>query len=173
MSQPGGPGAQHKFGTTTLADIKLKDMEEGESGAYEILKDDDLACLTELEKTRLDFRFWKQKADEYSFGKGDIVVAKRTVFPRFEHYKKCHDVVKDWLRCKTINRFLTASQICTPLKDQVAMCVNDTWVERYKYRHDMYENVWSKQAALTHTVSSQATYDKAFLSLMIDDHDSD
>ena len=167
MAQPGGPRGR----TTTVTELKNDDP--GMASAYDVVKDEDLDCLTELEATRMDFRFWKQKAAEYNFGQGELVTTTRTSLPRLDHYKKCHDVVKDWVRCKAVNRFVTMTGVCNPLKDQVTMCVNDTWVERYQFRRKMQENVWNPQENLYAQAQTKARYERSFLSMMVDDHDVD
>eukprot|EP01064_Diplonema_japonicum_P010998 TRINITY_DN1825_c0_g1_i1.p1 TRINITY_DN1825_c0_g1~~TRINITY_DN1825_c0_g1_i1.p1 ORF type:complete len:190 (+),score=36.91 TRINITY_DN1825_c0_g1_i1:59-571(+) len=170
MAVPGGPGARPAH--FSLESV-TSNIPADEAGAYEIIREEDLENLMELQKTKMDFRFWKRKAEEYHFGEGELVTTTKMTFPRLEHYTKCHDVTRDWVRCKTINRFLTGTGICNPLKDQVSMCVNDTWVERYRFRSQMYKNVWNKQEILSSKTQTSAHYDRAFLGMMVDDHDAD
>eukprot|EP01061_Rhynchopus_euleeides_P008572 TRINITY_DN1771_c3_g1_i1.p1 TRINITY_DN1771_c3_g1~~TRINITY_DN1771_c3_g1_i1.p1 ORF type:complete len:173 (+),score=52.01 TRINITY_DN1771_c3_g1_i1:198-716(+) len=172
MSMPGGPQGKG-MSVHTVDMLKQQDMAGGEEAAYDLIKEEDLANMTELEKTRLDFRFWKQKASEYSFGQGELVTVTRTGLPRLDHYKKCHEVVKDFVRCKAVNRFVTGTGVCNPLKDQVTLCVNDSWVERYHFRRKMYQDVWTNQEQLFASTHEKAKYDRSFLSMMVDDHDAD
>ncbi|KAJ9451835.1 hypothetical protein DIPPA_15115 [Diplonema papillatum] len=162
-----------KGGTAFSVDSLREAAPADEQNIYSILKDEDLEDMTELQKTRLDFRFWKQKAQEYHFGEGELVMTVKTTFPRLEHFPKCQDVAKDWMRCKAINRWLTPTGICNPLRDQVAMCINDTWVERYKFRSKMHTDIWLKQEILSHGTHAKSHYDRAFLGMMVDDHDAD
>eukprot|EP01063_Lacrimia_lanifica_P000217 TRINITY_DN10100_c0_g1_i1.p1 TRINITY_DN10100_c0_g1~~TRINITY_DN10100_c0_g1_i1.p1 ORF type:complete len:177 (+),score=84.73 TRINITY_DN10100_c0_g1_i1:87-617(+) len=176
MAMPSGMGrnpnqpvpSQH-----SLEAVKAQATGDDEQAAFSLLQEEDLANLTELEEKKMDFKFWKKKAEEYTFGQGELVTTVKTTFPRLDHYKKCHEVAKDWARCKTVNKYMTISGICNPLRDQVAMCINDTWLERYKFRQNMYQNVWSQQELLARKSMTQSHYDRAFLGMMVDDHDAD
>eukprot|EP01065_Artemidia_motanka_P033585 TRINITY_DN405_c1_g2_i1.p1 TRINITY_DN405_c1_g2~~TRINITY_DN405_c1_g2_i1.p1 ORF type:complete len:159 (+),score=34.53 TRINITY_DN405_c1_g2_i1:87-563(+) len=144
-----------------------------ERAAYDILREADLQEMQELQKRRLDFRFWRNKAAGYKFGKGEVMIASQITFPRLEHYKQCHDVAKDWMRCKSVNSWVRWTGICAPLKDQLTMCINDTWIERHEHRNKMTTNVYKVQEQAFHGTRSRAHYDKAFYSLMLDDADAD
>eukprot|EP01060_Flectonema_neradi_P039430 TRINITY_DN867_c14_g1_i1.p1 TRINITY_DN867_c14_g1~~TRINITY_DN867_c14_g1_i1.p1 ORF type:complete len:178 (+),score=22.47 TRINITY_DN867_c14_g1_i1:30-563(+) len=133
----------------------------------------DIEDLQALESTKLDFRFWKKKAEEYNFGQGELLTSSRIVFPNLENYPKCRGVVSDWTKCKTINKWATWTGICSHLKEQVGMCINDTWVERQTFRNRMTDNVWRQQQMVMSQTASKAAYDRRFYGMMVDDHDTD
>ena len=166
-------GGEEGKGKYTLDYLTKNAKDTVDESAYGLLREQDLEDMQALEATRMDFRFWKKKADDYNFGQGELVTTSRIVFPKLEHYTKCHDVVRDWTKCKTVNKWASWTGICGPLKEQVAMCINDTWVERYRFRAKMSENVWRKQDMLMSQTASQARYDRRFYGMMVDDHDTD
>lgn len=80
--------------------------------------------------------YWRLRADYYPYikqsdGYDDFFIRGISCHPRLSEYPGCKNVIRDYFYCRDANKFLQLINICVPLREQMASCINVVFVKNH------------------------------------------
>lgn len=81
--------------------------------------------------------YWRLRADFYPYIKqsdsyDDFFIRGVSCHPRLSEYPMCKTVIRDYFVCRDSTGLLQMFNACTPLKEQMAACINCVFIKNHQ-----------------------------------------